>query len=842
MTQAKKETANGARRVLKHLGALALAGTVLGGFGCLTRPVTNLTPSTKENFIANVKQQAVDKVDILFMIDNSASMGDKQDLLAQAVPDLVTRLLQPNCVDKMDPKVTVARVNGVCPDTAKEEFEPVHDMHIGIVTSSLGGGGADLCAADAKIGANEAPTLTKFSRHNDDRGHLINRIKPDPANPPASGVEDPITDAGKGNFLAWLPPSNPKNANKPAPPNGVVALSDIAQFKTDFSNLVKGSQEFGCGLEAQMEAWYRFLVQPDPYDSITLAADPNGGPQVATLNGVDAELLKQRADFLRPDSLLAIIAVTDEEDSWSDPMWLGGRGWITRGQNNTFSTTGQLPRGTSACDQPVDPNNPLTTGPNDPKCTWCAFNGTQSDPNCATNKGLYGPKEDGLNVRYTNDMKRRYGMTPQFPIERYVDGLKSTLVPNRQGEHYTTDGADAKLSSTYLGRKNCINPIYASELPTDPNGELCKLKRGARTSDLVFFAVIGGVPWQLLTEDPSDPNAAFKKSLTDSDWVKILGKDPATYQSEGIDPHMIESIKPRAGIACGTGAPSTCDKFHGREWDTLTSKIGIDLQYACTFTLPKAKDCTKLPEGATCDCGSSYAGPLCDPNPADGNNLTLQTRGKAYPTIREFRVAKKMGDNGVIASLCPRTLDQNNADYGYRPAVRAIVDRLKSVLSGQCLPQPLTKNPDGTVACLILVILPGDQSNQATACDASVGLKQPDPAVLDNYNKQRLADAQREANAGADGGTVPNPVQLKDLPPVCELIQLTPGDAPPKGYSPKTTCENLNSPGWCYVEGAAAGQCPLGQGQAIKFGLPPSGQTVIQCIQQTGGTTGTDGG
>jgi hypothetical protein len=87
------------------------------------------------------------------------------------------------------------------------------------------------------------------------------------------------------------------------------------------------------------------------------------------------------------------------------------------------------------------------------------------------------------------------------------------------------------------------------------------------------------------------------------------------------------------------------------------------------------------------------------------------------------------------------------------------------------------------------------------------------------------------------------PVKESDLQPVCELVQLTSGDQPPVGYSPKTTCENLGSPGWCYVEGTAAGQCPLGQAQAIKFGVPPAGQTVIQCIQQTGGsTTGADGG
>src|SRR5580658_6204472 len=42
---------------------------------------------------------AITKVDLLFDIDNSASMGDKQFYLEQAVPDLVNRLVNPQCVN-----------------------------------------------------------------------------------------------------------------------------------------------------------------------------------------------------------------------------------------------------------------------------------------------------------------------------------------------------------------------------------------------------------------------------------------------------------------------------------------------------------------------------------------------------------------------------------------------------------------------------------------------------------------------------------------------------------------------------------------------------------------------
>jgi hypothetical protein len=555
------------------------------------------------------------------MIDNSTSMGDKQEILASALPDLVTDLLQ-----------------------------HVQDIHIGIVTSSLGGGGAvDICQPDARIQASEVPQLTNFNRHNDDRGHLINRKWPDLQNPPASGVEDPVAGALPQNFLAWMPSSGVSQS----------------QLIADFQSLVTGAGQFGCGLEAQMESWYRFLVQPDPYDRIAL--DKNVTPPAAQLVGIDETILKQRHDFLRPDSLVAIVAVTDEEDSWSDPMWRGGRGWITRAQNNTHSLSGQLPRGTSAC----------ASNPSSPSCRWCADPAAAGDPNCASNGGLYGPKEDGLNVRYSDDMKRRYGISPQFPVERYVHGLTSDRVPDRKSEHTDENG---KATDEYVGRDACTNPLFAASLPESSQDELCNMPAGTRPKQHVFFGLLGGVPWQLLTTDPQSSSAPFKTALDDADWKRIVGADPSNFDQTGIDPHMIESIKPRS-IPCGTSSSDTCDPIHGREWDTSTSKVGIDWQYACTFPLPTPKDCTKTPYSASCDCGVPYTGPLCDKNPNDNNNLTLQVRGKAYPTIRELRVAKALGPRGIVGSVCVRTLDKNSPDYGYRPFVRNLLERIKPFLT-----------------------------------------------------------------------------------------------------------------------------------------------------------------
>ena len=88
-------------------------------------PVGKQPPTTKVNFTSTVSQQAVDKVDLLFAIDNSASMGDKQQYLAEAIPDLITRLVTPNCVDDAGGLHGHAALDGTCSTPgATAEFPP----------------------------------------------------------------------------------------------------------------------------------------------------------------------------------------------------------------------------------------------------------------------------------------------------------------------------------------------------------------------------------------------------------------------------------------------------------------------------------------------------------------------------------------------------------------------------------------------------------------------------------------------------------------------------------------------------------------------------------------------
>ena len=711
----------------KRLAVVLLAAVVTGcggetnpsdggcaGDACTSDDAATDAPADTQADVAPPPGVA-EKVDLLFMIDNSASMADKQGLLASAVPTLVGRLLNPNCVDA-DTSRTCASTGDcaslgaaaqcdasaaggagqcfvpgdgkACSTVAgtKPEFAPVHDMHLAIVSSSLGGGGSpDICG----VTGNDAT-------HQDDRGHLLNRTVANPGPPVTEGSianAKPI-DGNGGNFLAWLPSSDPKNSVAPAPNVTKYDDGQESQLETDFASLVNGVQQHGCGLEAQLESWYRFLIQPDPYASITLDAN---SPPKASLTGVDATLLKMRHDFLRPDSVVAVVMLTDEEDSWSDPLWNGGFGWVVRTQSFPGGPgQGVGPRETSACDAPVDANNPTTTGPNDPNCSSCALAGTSADPNCTSCAGglstcpMHGwynaasttspiAAADGLNVRYGSQyMKKRYGLDPQFNVQRYVDGLSMSKVPDR--DHDSHDAA------SYAPTRNCTNPLFAASLPDGSdtsNPTLCNLALGPRTPGQVFFAILGGVPNALV----DDANGNLKLDLSAADWTALVGKDPAHYLFDGIDPHMIESVAPRNGLqAPGTTYGLGSDPDNGREWNTLTAAAAIDLEYACTFDLPAPKDCTSAQNANACDCTGVAATAPDGPPVCSLTTRTTQIKGKAYPTIRELRVAQGLGSQALVASICAKDTKASDASlpsFGYEPAMNAFVDRIRGALAAK---------------------------------------------------------------------------------------------------------------------------------------------------------------
>jgi hypothetical protein len=758
----------------------------------------------------------VDKIDLLFVVDNSASMGDKQAYLAEAVPVLITRLVRPNCLDASGNVVgqSDAQGNGTCA-VGTVEFPPVHDMHIGVLTSSLGSRLSDKYSSGGGIICDPSATLTingtTLSNHNDDRGELINR---------GGAAEAPIADLGSLNYLNWFPAS-PKNSGQ-SPSPGAPPIVDATTLISDFANLLTGVGNYGCGIESQLESWYRFLVQPDPYDS--LSVDSNN---LAQWTGVDTTILQQRAAFLRPDSLVAIIDMTDENDSEIDVRSYAGQGYLWMAQN--FDP----PRGTSGCEE--DANDDGLTDSS--TCNSCQLaSGASSDPSCAL--GPYSAENDwgfNENLRHVH-MTQKYGIWPQFPIQRYVVGLTSGKVPDRGGEY--PSGATSYQGLTNL---DCTNPLFAASLPDGSDttaATLCNLPPGPRTPDLVYYAHIGGVPHELL----QNPDGTVKETLAAADWTKILGANPLSFDYSGADPHMLESYEPRSGIPTpsSSGPPSPLDPEVGYDWVTNAGAqhvLSVDREYACTFPLPTPRDCTNTSDPSVayaCDCPSQTGlapeqlPPICDPT-----TQTTQIAAKAYPTVRELELAQLLGSQGFVASLCPIDVTpaagettQSDPLFGYNPAVNGIVDRLKASLGEQCLPEALAPGSCGTIGCSIFVSLP--TAGGAAACDAAAGLSAPSASALQALQAKQHAAWVSGGSVGVDPSTLPTCLlqQLSQLPAGASA-----GSCPPPAgtFDASGSCAASPSPGWCYVTGAGAGTCP----QAIVFsnGEPPAGAIVtLECV------------
>ncbi len=554
--------------------------------------------------------KVADKLDLLFMIDSSISMGDKQQVLQQAVPLLLRSLITPNCLDGGGNVVGQTDESGVCV-SGTPEFAPVTDIHIGIISSSLGAHGGQVCATDAL---------------DDDHAHLVAKQRS-------------ISSWNDSGFLVWDP-----SGTKSTPPGETDADTLVA----DFTDHVAAVGTEGCGYEASLEAVFRFLSQPDPPETVVQDSG------VTVQQGIDSELLAERAAFLRADSAVAIVLISDENDC---SIVDSGQGWLVGYQSNG-GTPFRMPRATSAC--AVDPNSPC--------CRSCATsessppNGCVSlaaDVECAKGTSL-SAAEDSLNLR-CYDQKRRFGFDLLYPISRYLEGLQSPLVRDRNGN------------------------LQENALFRAPTGQ------SPRDASLVFMLGIVGVPWQDVSReqdfDGSDLEYLAPSELaSEGRWDVMLGNPSSNVLP--TDPLMRESVADRTGthplldvaVAPSSSTDPTENPINGHE---QIISAADDLQYACIFPLPSSRTCTDLDDD--CDCRPSdvsHNRPLCQP-PAGGAATNVQYFAKAYPGLRELSVLKGLGNQGLVASICPKTLGGDTSDpvYGYNPAMRALIRQLKNGLT-----------------------------------------------------------------------------------------------------------------------------------------------------------------
>ena len=779
----------GATRALA-LASLSWAALGANAAGCLDRPIAPIEPRTTSTVGERLTQSGVDKIDLVLAIDNSQSMADKQAILSKAVPDLVKGLVNPRCVDAAG-AASATQPKGPtedCPAGTKREFRPILDIHIGVVSSSLGGHGSDACPAQTKGSCDEG-----VNRTNDDHGHLVARAD--------VYAKSSVPTYEDGGFLAWDP------EQKLTPPGE----KSIETLGARLGAIVDGVGQSGCGFESQLESWYRFLVDPEPYQSIAVV---NGR---ATPSGIDEALLAERAAFLRSDSLLAILMLTDENDASIKET---GQSYLAAELANPDGSAFHMPRPRAECAKdPSDPcckscGQPQGACPDDPTC----FVPGSDPPVLAT----LDADSDPVNLRAWDD-KRRFGVDFLYPVDRYVRALTEVQIPNRAGELVP-------------------NPIFSQ---LDP-----KRAAGVRDASLVFLAGIVGVPWQDIArkDDQGRPDlvagldakgkavggfqsaaelSAAAPSGKPSTWDVVLGtSDGSTYRPG--DPLMQESIDPRTGANPATGAalappgsPAGANPINGHEH---ARGSGGDLQYACIFPLPTPRDCTaSCAAERGCDCTDLEGqSPLCDASAGDSGAPTLQARAKAYPGLRELGVLRGVGENGIVASICPKQLDDaTRADYGYRPAIGAIIDRLKVALGHQCLPRSLTPDAAGHVPC---VIVEARKTGGACPCDGAAR-----QAVSTEHHAAEAA-AREDPIAAAAGWDC-----------FCEIAQASgPALAACQGDASDAPVANGAAvDGWCYVDATttpATGDpklvedCPTTERRLVRFvgkGAATEGATLF---------------
>ncbi len=725
-------------------GGLSLCLTMGLGAGCLSRPIGEVEPRTTYTATFNQLANRITKIDLLLVVDNSGSMADKQNILADAVPNLVKSLLAPPCIGADgQPIAQQPKPNELCPSGSAREFEPIQDVHIGVITSSLGDHTAGFCK-------DQPPT--------NDKGHLVVRS-------PTPGQDVP-TYQGKG-FLAWDP------SQKQSPPGD----GDLDVMGGKLRDLVVGAGQSGCGYEATLESWYRFLVDPKPHKFLGRSQD---GKLVVSSKEDDQDLLDQRKDFLRPDSMVGILMLTDENDCSVK---------VAADALEMTDYNRPMTRARAECEKDINDPCCAPCGKDDPALKCPADLACEERPNLIndTSKGLL---EDPNNLRCFNQ-KRRFGKDYLYPVERYIKGLSQAQVEARDGSMME-------------------NPLF----PADKEG------KGYRTpeSKLVFMGGIVGVPWQDIARLNKDgkpdlvngldadgkavggfmtPSELSKRDATlgKSRWDIILG-DP----SNGVapsDPFMREDRYPRDGqnpiiddSIQGVDAGRNASVINGHEWNTDVNGNG-DLQFACVFDLPAASgaDCASKP-GET-------KNPLCQN--ADGTYGSIQHRAKGYPGLRHLSVLKGIGSQAMVGSICPVQVDNvGGRDYGYNPAVATLVEQLKSKLIGQCLPQPIPANDKGQVACIAIEARKIDEG--ATCCDGLTARVPVDP------NHTGLVDQFLETPAAKQVG----------YNCFCEIPQLEKEElkACQNDTAVVPTINGNPVNGWCYIEDSISS--PVGSPELVE--------------------------
>ncbi|MEM6790878.1 MAG: hypothetical protein AAF928_10740 [Myxococcota bacterium] len=569
------------------------AGLLLFGMGCgRTETRADAPPEEEEPLPVVPPIGPAEELDVLLVVDNGFTGGPAQQTLSATVPYMVDRLVNPRCVNGRGQIVD----NPGGPDApcavGRRDFASQTDVRLAVISSSIGGHGADTCS----------PADPDFAPSQDDGAGLLSRDAD-------GGVV--ATYDGRG-FLAWDPDA------RQSPPGE----SGQANFAASIRDVVDGTGTEGCRYPAPLEAAYRFLVDPEPPVAVRVVDGQ------ARREGVDTSLLEQRASFLRPDSAVLVVFVSDRDD-------------CSIRDEGTFFFAAQARRNGEVFRLPP-PRAECEIDPNDPCCRSCgeAQAGCPADPRCDEGSAL-SAAEDPLALRCF-EQKRRFGVDFNYPIERYLEGFRSLEIADATGQLVT-------------------NPLFAA----------------GRRFERVAVAALTGVPWPDVAIAPNDLSRGLQPA-TETPWERLLPQDDG---SPPTDPLMVGSRGPRTGANPVTGdalappqAPPLANPTNGHEHALVDA-----IQFSCIYPLPTPQNCA----GGRCECGVAAlrdTNPVCQ-DPDLGSYDELQRFGRATPAPRLLTLIRDLGPQGVLGTLCagPEP-NPAAADFGFKPSVDALLRAIRRQL------------------------------------------------------------------------------------------------------------------------------------------------------------------
>ncbi|MBK7395198.1 MAG: hypothetical protein IPJ34_02560 [Myxococcales bacterium] len=519
------------------------------------------------------------------------------------------------------------------------------------------------------------------------------------------------------------------------------------------SCVVESAGETGCGFAQPWEALYHFLIDPAPYTkaAVNCTAGPAGdacGNNDIVVAGRDEDLLAQRAAFLRPDSLVVVVVLSDQNDVSLRPA---GKNWLPFAYPEA-----KMQRGWEACEGLPDDLEPDSSGPLTALGCFSCFQDNKN-PNCTK---PWSASEDAVRLRGFHQVQR-FGFNFLWSRERYVDAFKNATVP----------GSDGRLGP---------NALFSS---------------GFRDPSLVLVTGIVGVPKHLVEE------SGKPKVLSTADWAKLTG--PIGKR----DPHLIESVGPRAGLPTFAGDRSV-DPVHGGE----RFVPGVQqLQAACIKPRPST------PSIACAPLGSEAVDPLCEPG---GKQAFTQ----AYPGLRHLRILEQLGPSGLVASICSET---------FAPTMTAIATHVRAILGARCLRTipPAASADRASCSVEVLPDLPaGKTCETLTGVGGGTGYCTPGSApcrkegdFLGPSDKEmaarqlaiRLGAEIAQATVEGENVIVRGSDGTKHL--VCELLQLSADRTDAATSTACRTDQGFSPPGggYCYSsDPAMIGDVCLHQGAA----------------------------